>query len=85
MFFVPGFYDDQLEWLALERVQIVSQMNPSSTVGRYGLSTRFTAITRIAYIGYPDKLQLNQVFHHFGPVLPGEESRVLSFKVVSEK
>ena len=41
-----GFYDENLEFLRLERVQIVCSMNAASTVGRHPLSTRFTAIVR---------------------------------------
>jgi P-loop containing dynein motor region len=43
-----GFYDDRLEWVGLEKIQIVASMNPATTVGRHPLSTRFTAIVRIS-------------------------------------
>ena len=39
-----GFYDEDLEFLRLERVQIVASMNAATTVGRHQLSTRFTAV-----------------------------------------
>ena len=45
-----GFYDDQLEWVGLEGIQLVASMNPGSTLGRHQLSTRFTSTVRIAYI-----------------------------------
>ncbi len=48
-----GFYDDNLDFVTLERIQIVASMNPSSTLGRYKLSTRFTAMVRIAFVDYP--------------------------------
>ena len=56
-----GFYDG-LEWMGIERVQIVCSMNPSTTVGRHKLTTRFTAILRIASISYPDRDQLQSVY-----------------------
>uniref|UniRef100_A0A7S0W0F2 Cytoplasmic dynein 2 heavy chain 1 n=2 Tax=Hemiselmis TaxID=77924 RepID=A0A7S0W0F2_9CRYP len=56
-----GFYDG-LEWMGIERVQIVCSMNPSTTVGRHQLTTRFTAIVRIASISYPAREQLQQVY-----------------------
>ena len=56
-----GFYDG-LEWMAIERVQIVCSMNPSTTVGRHRLTTRFTAIMRIASIAYPNREQLQKVY-----------------------
>ena len=37
-------------------------MNPATTVGRHPLSTRFTAIVRIAYIDYPDAKELATVY-----------------------
>eukprot|EP01083_Nonionella_stella_P021956 60736_1 len=60
-----GFYDDQLEFIHVERVQIVASMNPSSSVGRYPLSTRFTAIVRIASMTYPPDAELFKVFAAF--------------------
>ena len=59
-----GFYDG-LEWMEIERVQIVCSMNPSTTVGRHRLTTRFTAIMRIASISYPDRDQLQVKMCHF--------------------
>ncbi|KAL9646809.1 hypothetical protein ABK040_013671 [Willaertia magna] len=56
-----GFYDDELKWIGLERIQIVASMLPSNTVGRHELNTRFTSIVRIAYMSYSDKQQLKQV------------------------
>lgn len=60
-----GFYDDKLEFLGVERVHIVCSMNPATTVGRHALSTRFTAIVRIAYIDYPSQRELVAVYSAF--------------------
>lgn len=57
-----GFYDESLEFIGLERVQIVASMNPASTVGRHPLSTRFTANVHIAYIGRPHPDELTAVY-----------------------
>lgn len=57
-----GFYADSLEWLGLERVQLVCSMTPSATVGRYPLTTRFTSLMRICYVGYPSKEQLQLIY-----------------------
>ena len=46
-----GFYDANLEWAWLEDVQIVASMNPSSMLGCYSLSTRFTSVVRVCSIG----------------------------------
>jgi dynein heavy chain 2 len=60
-----GFYDENLEFLGLERVQIVCSMNPATTVGRHQLSTRFTAIVRVCYVEYPQKDELQSVYSIF--------------------
>ena len=60
-----GFYDENLEFLGLERIHIVASMNPATTVGRHPLSTRFTAICHIAAIDYPTQAELQQVMACF--------------------
>ena len=45
-----GFYDNNLEWVGLEAVQIVASMNAGNTLGKHSLSTRFTSIARICCI-----------------------------------
>ena len=56
-----GFYD-KLEWVGLEKVQLVCSINPASTLGRYPLSSRFTASVRIATITYPDRDALVSIY-----------------------
>lgn len=60
-----GFYNNDLEFVSLERIQIVASMNPSSTIGRHRISTRFTANVRIAYIEYPSNDELIAVYSEF--------------------
>lgn len=60
-----GFYDQNLEFLGVERVQIVASMNAATTVGRHPLSTRFTAIVRVAYVDYPTADELTAVYSTF--------------------
>lgn len=57
-----GFYDENLEFLHIEKVHIVCTMNPATTVGRHKLSTRFTAIVRIAFMDYPESSELVTVY-----------------------
>lgn len=57
-----GFYDDNLEFLGIDRIQIVASMNPATTVGRHVLSSRFTAAMRIAYVDYPDASELVTIY-----------------------
>jgi dynein heavy chain 2 len=54
-----------LEFVYLERVQIVASMNPSTTIGRHKISTRFTANVRIAFMEYPTADDLLPVYAEF--------------------
>jgi len=47
-----GFYDKTLEWVGLERVQVVGSMTGGNAMGRHSLSPRFTSIMRIYSIRY---------------------------------
>eukprot|EP01105_Mastigella_eilhardi_P023120 TRINITY_DN578_c0_g1_i21.p1 TRINITY_DN578_c0_g1~~TRINITY_DN578_c0_g1_i21.p1 ORF type:complete len:3400 (+),score=883.23 TRINITY_DN578_c0_g1_i21:3362-13561(+) len=68
------FYDENCEKLSLERIQIVCSMTPT-TVGRFPLTTRFTAITRIFAFSLPEKSQLQQVcYSYLKPVVCTFES-----------
>ena len=60
-----GFYDENLEFIKIEKVQIICSMNPATTVGRHPLSTRFTAIVRVAYVDYPTKEELVEIYNVF--------------------
>ncbi|TRY83670.1 hypothetical protein DNTS_027964 [Danionella cerebrum] len=65
-----GFYDENLEWVGLENIQIVSSMSAGGAVGRHSLTTRFTSIVRICTIDYPDREQLQTIYSaYLRPVL----------------
>lgn len=57
-----GFYDENLEFLKLERIQIVASINAGTTVGRHPLTSRFTAVVRICVCDYPDTSELISVY-----------------------
>ena len=40
-------------------------MNPSTTIGRHKISSRFTANVRIAYVEYPSSEELLPVYSEF--------------------
>ena len=40
-------------------------MNPSNTLGRHKLSTRFTSIVRICSINYPNEEQLQLIYANY--------------------
>ena len=60
-----GFYNEELEFLKLERIQIVASINAATTVGRHPLSTRFTAIVRICVVDYAETAELVSVYDAF--------------------
>jgi dynein heavy chain 2 len=60
-----GFYDANLEFIKIEKVQIICSMNPPTTVGRHPLSTRFTAIVRVTFMDYPTKDELVEIYEVF--------------------
>jgi dynein heavy chain 2 len=73
-----GFYNEELEFLKIERIQVVCSMNAATTVGRHPLSTRFTAVVRILVVDYPDHSELVTVYNNF-------LQTVLSSVTVSDK
>ena len=60
-----GFYNEELEFLKLEKIQIVASINAATTVGRHPVSTRFTAIVRICVVDYPENSELVSVYDSF--------------------
>ncbi|XP_043547742.1 cytoplasmic dynein 2 heavy chain 1 isoform X2 [Chiloscyllium plagiosum] len=65
-----GFYDENLEWVGLENIQIVASMSVGGVMGRHTLTTRFTSIVRICTINYPDREQLQAIYSaYLQPVL----------------
>uniref|UniRef100_T1IHY1 Cytoplasmic dynein 2 heavy chain 1 n=1 Tax=Strigamia maritima TaxID=126957 RepID=T1IHY1_STRMM len=74
-----GFYDQNVEWVGLEGIQVVSSMTSGNAVGKHNLSTRFTSIVRICSISYPVKEQLQSIYTaYMVPVLheiTGKNSR----------
>ncbi|XP_063237932.1 cytoplasmic dynein 2 heavy chain 1 [Bacillus rossius redtenbacheri] len=57
-----GFYDSNMEWVGLENFQIVGSMTADGGTG-HTLTTRFTSITRIYAVSYPEKEQLQTIYN----------------------
>jgi dynein heavy chain 2 len=57
-----GVFNEDLEWVSIEGIQIVASMNPSGTAGRYPLSSRFTSIVRICFMDYNDRDSLIHIY-----------------------
>ncbi|CAL8361611.1 unnamed protein product [Merluccius merluccius] len=65
-----GFYDENLEWVGLENIQIVASMSTGGAVGRHALTPRFSSIVRICTIDYPEREELQIIYSvYLQPVL----------------
>lgn len=64
-----GFYDENLEFVYLERIQIIASMTPATVVGRHKLSCRFTANVCIAYIEDPPGDELESIYSQYLKVI----------------
>ena len=60
-----GFYDENLEFVYLERIQIIASMNPSSTVGRFEITTRFTGNVRMLFLDFPNNDDMNIIYNQY--------------------
>ncbi|XP_046395709.1 cytoplasmic dynein 2 heavy chain 1 [Ischnura elegans] len=58
-----GFHDKNLEWIGLDRIQIVATMSLNSTESqRISLSHRFMSLVHIYSMKYPDHEQLTAIY-----------------------
>ncbi|XP_038617598.1 cytoplasmic dynein 2 heavy chain 1 [Tachyglossus aculeatus] len=65
-----GFYDENLEWVGLENIQVVASMSAGGTLGRHKLTTRFTSVVRLCAVDYPEREQLQTIYGaYLEPVL----------------
>ena len=52
-----GFYDHNLDWIGVQKIQIITTMSPSSNPGRHVISARFFSVIRQCYFSYSSKDQ----------------------------
>eukprot|EP00760_Papus_ankaliazontas_P008674 PhM_4_TR13906/c0_g1_i1/m.49396/K10414/DYNC2H, DNCH2; dynein heavy chain 2, cytosolic len=60
-----GFYDNDLEWIGVERVHVVASMNSQGSLGRHPVAPRLAAIVSIISVSYPDKESLKNIFTEY--------------------
>ena len=76
----------------MERITIVASMNPSTTIGRHKISSRFTANVKLAYMDYSSQEELLPVYNMYlktilshprlgGGKLAGSTRRLASFLI----
>ncbi|KAK8882498.1 Cytoplasmic dynein 2 heavy chain 1 [Tritrichomonas musculus] len=61
-----GFYNEELQWINIERIQFVFTM---SSAEKRPISSRFTSIVRIASIHDTNQQQLVQIYSHYLTVI----------------
>ncbi|XP_029699181.1 cytoplasmic dynein 2 heavy chain 1 isoform X3 [Takifugu rubripes] len=65
-----GFYNESLEWVSLENIQVVASMSTGCALGSHPLTPRFSSIVRICTIDYPDREQLQTIYSvYLQPIL----------------
>ncbi|CAI4230143.1 unnamed protein product [Auanema sp. JU1783] len=65
-----GFYDDHLEWIGLENIQIVASMSPNSSSA--DLPARLLSLLRLYSIDYPSNNNLLSIYTaYLTPILEG--------------
>ncbi|RNF18023.1 cytoplasmic dynein 2 heavy chain 1 isoform X1 [Trypanosoma conorhini] len=57
-----GFYNSELEWIGVEKIQFVASMNPTTSAGRYEVSPRLLASVCIVSMSYPSRAGLIQIY-----------------------
>lgn len=61
-----GFYNEELQWIKIERIQFVFSM---SSAEKRPMSTRFTSIIRIATMHDTNQSQLQSIYSHYLQVI----------------
>ncbi|KAF4683419.1 Cytoplasmic dynein 2 heavy chain 1 [Perkinsus olseni] len=56
------FHDEDLEWVALENIQFISTMAPSTALGRHTISRRFTSGVCQAWVASPSREDLSSIY-----------------------
>uniref|UniRef100_A0A158PNV8 Cytoplasmic dynein 2 heavy chain 1 (inferred by orthology to a C. elegans protein) n=1 Tax=Anisakis simplex TaxID=6269 RepID=A0A158PNV8_ANISI len=65
-----GFYDEKLEWIGLQNVQLVASIIVDDVVARQPLASRFTSLMRICSVRYPCKTSLISIYSaYLTPIL----------------
>uniref|UniRef100_A0A915PL62 Cytoplasmic dynein 2 heavy chain 1 n=1 Tax=Setaria digitata TaxID=48799 RepID=A0A915PL62_9BILA len=60
-----GYYNEKLEWISLENIQLVLSITLSNDEVHYLLPTRFVSLLRIAAVEYPSKEDLITIYSSY--------------------
>ena len=60
-----GIYDENLEFVRLEKIDIVASMTPASVVGRHEITSRFTANVNIVYMDHPTQEDMETIYAYY--------------------
>ncbi|ORC91608.1 putative dynein heavy chain [Trypanosoma theileri] len=62
LFMYNGFYNSDLEWIGIEKIQFVASMDPTISAGRYEVTPRLLSIVSIVYMTYPSRSGILQIY-----------------------
>lgn len=62
LFLYQGYYNKELEWIGIQRVQIVATMNPVVSSGRYHVVTRLLSVVNVVTMAYPSRSSLTNIY-----------------------
>ncbi|KAH9593148.1 Dynein heavy chain region D6 P-loop domain [Trypanosoma melophagium] len=62
LFMYNGFYNSDLEWIGIEKIQFVASMDPTTSAGRYEVTPRLLSVVSIVYMTYPSKSGMLQIY-----------------------
>lgn len=57
-----GFYNGDLDWIGIEKIQIIATMNPVVSCGRYAVAPRLLAVVNIVTMTYPSRSSLTNIY-----------------------
>lgn len=57
-----GFYNKDLEWIGIEKIQIIATMNPVVACGRYPVAPRLLAVVNVITLTYPSRTSLTNIY-----------------------
>ncbi|KAL3981550.1 Dynein heavy chain N-terminal region 2 family protein [Acanthocheilonema viteae] len=75
-----GYYNEKLEWISLENIQLVLSITLANDEGHYLLPSRFVSLLRICTVEYPTKEELVTIYSSYLTLLVKDSSETLRYR-----
>uniref|UniRef100_A0A158Q7Q4 Cytoplasmic dynein 2 heavy chain 1 n=1 Tax=Elaeophora elaphi TaxID=1147741 RepID=A0A158Q7Q4_9BILA len=76
-----GYYNEKLEWISLENIQLVLSITLANDEGHYLLPQRFVSLLRICTVEYPTKEELITIYSSYLAILIKDLSEPLRYRL----